>query len=81
MQLYKQMSFIGRKNFKLSTRFYGPYKILKIIGKVAYQLKLPSSFKLHIVFHVFKLKTRIGEECEVLKDFPDLNKKEKFVLT
>lgn len=73
------MSLIGRKNFKLSARFYGPYQILERIRKVACRLK-PSS-KLHPVFHVSMLKARIGQECEALEDLPELNQKEELVPT
>ena len=79
LQPYRHMSLIGRKNFKLSARFYGPYQILERIGKVAYRLKLPTSSKIHPVFHVSILKARIGQECEVLEDLPVLNQEEELV--
>lgn len=37
---------------KLSPRRYGPFKVTKQISKVAYQLQLPPSMKIHPVFHV-----------------------------
>lgn len=37
-------------------RYFGPFKILKLIGTVAYQLELHSKAKIHPFFHVFVLK-------------------------
>lgn len=34
----------------------GPFLIIMNVGKVAYKAKLPSMFKLHLVFHVCYLK-------------------------
>ena len=41
---------------KLLPRYIGPFKILKKIGEVAYQLDLPSVLKIHNVFHVSRLR-------------------------
>jgi hypothetical protein len=51
----------GMKRFKvkgkLSPRFIGPFMILKRVGEVAYQLKLPDHLMdVHDVFHVSQLK-------------------------
>ena len=42
---------------KLSPRYMGPYKILQRVGKVAYELRLPSELSsVHPIFHVSMLK-------------------------
>jgi hypothetical protein len=42
---------------KLSPHFIGPFKILKRLGEVAYQLELPDHLvDVHDVFHVSQLK-------------------------
>ena len=35
---------------KLLPKWIGPFKLIKQVGKVAYQLDLPSNLKLHDVF-------------------------------
>jgi Chromo (CHRromatin Organisation MOdifier) domain len=46
----KNLQVTGQR--KLLPRRYGPFKILKRIGPVAYRLDLPPSMKVHNVFHV-----------------------------
>lgn len=60
LQPYMQASVAIRKNLKLSTKYYGPYKILQKIGIVAYRLELHSGSQIYPVFHVSQLKKRVG---------------------
>lgn len=59
-QPYRQMSLEKRVNHKPSLKYYGPYKMIKRVGKVSYQLKLPTGAKLHPTFYVSQLKKKIG---------------------
>ncbi|XP_059288288.1 uncharacterized protein LOC132041605 [Lycium ferocissimum] len=56
----------GRKG-KLSPHFIGPYEILRRIGKVAYELKLPSEMAMvHPVFHISMLRLNKPDSSDVL---------------
>ena len=55
------------KNVKLSLRYVVPYDIVKQVGRVAYEMKLPSELApLHPVFHVSMLKKCIGDPISIL---------------
>ena len=56
----------GKKG-KLSPRYVGPYEILQRVGKVAYELKLPSELaSVHLVFHVSMIKKCINDPKFIL---------------
>ena len=56
----------GKKG-KLSPRFVGPFEILKLIGKIAYELALPPTLAgVHDVFHVSMLRKYIPDPSHVL---------------
>ncbi|WMV18705.1 hypothetical protein MTR67_012090 [Solanum verrucosum] len=56
----------GKKG-NLSPRYVGPYEILKSVGKVAYELKLPIKLApVHPVFHITMLKKCIGDPVSIL---------------
>ena len=58
------------KSRKLSPRFCGPFEILKRIGQVAYELKLPEDWKIHNVFHVGLLRKYVSDPNHILPDLP-----------
>ncbi|WMV55010.1 hypothetical protein MTR67_048395 [Solanum verrucosum] len=56
----------GKKG-KLSTRYVGLYRILKRIGKVAYELALPADLAaVHPVFPISLLKKCVGEPASIV---------------
>lgn len=56
LQPYKQQSLAHRFNFKLSQRYYGPYKIAKKISGTTYTLELPADSRIHPIFYISRLK-------------------------
>ncbi len=41
---------------KLLPKFLGPFRITKVISRTAYELQLPSTYRIHPVFHIHLLK-------------------------
>ena len=61
IQPYRQSCLKKKGAEKLQPRFYGPYKIIRKVGGVAYELDLPANSKIHNVFHVSCLKKEVGQ--------------------
>ncbi|XP_019248517.1 PREDICTED: uncharacterized protein LOC109227774 [Nicotiana attenuata] len=56
----------GRKG-KLSPRYIGPYRVIRKVGQVAYELDLPSKLEsVHPVFHVSMLRKCIGDPYRIV---------------
>ena len=70
LQPYIQNSVVVCTNQKLAYKFYGPYRVLARVGKVAYRLELPESSRIHPVIHVSQLKKVIGSNVQVQQDLP-----------
>ncbi|KAJ7294757.1 hypothetical protein O6H91_21G002500 [Diphasiastrum complanatum] len=51
---------------KLSPRFSGPFKVLNKIGRAVYRLEHPVRTKVHSVFHVSRLKERLGGKDDLI---------------
>ena len=58
------------KDNKLTPKYYGPYKVLQKISSMAYKLEIPSSSRVHPVFHVSWLKKLIGNKIPIKTIFP-----------
>jgi hypothetical protein len=67
---YRQIYVAGRRIHKLSKKYYGLFKLIKAIVEVAFQLELPSTSKIHLIFHVFQLKPCFGDVADTTLDLP-----------
>ena len=81
LQPYKQMSLKNtKKDNKLSPKYYIPYKVLQNIGSMAHKLELPSSSRVHLVFHVSYLKKVISDKLKVQMILPELDGEGNIIL-
>nr|GEU90935.1 hypothetical protein [Tanacetum cinerariifolium] len=71
LQPYRQLTLAKHLSNKLSKRYYGPFKVLERVRKVSYCLALPSTSKIHLVFHVSLLKPFEGTEPGEVSNFPE----------
>ena len=70
---YKKTSLKRNGAENLNPRYYGPYKVIRKIGEVAYELELLEGSKIHNVFHVSCLKKYIGQKIVILDTLPPLD--------
>jgi hypothetical protein len=52
LQPFRFHAFGVHANFKLVTKYYGPFKILEKIGPATYRLQLPATADIHPVSHI-----------------------------
>lgn len=70
---YRQLSLAARRNLKLSPKFYGIFRVLERIVSVTYKLQLPTTSRLHPLFHVSLLKRWHGDGDPELCSLPELD--------
>ncbi|KAJ0920389.1 putative nucleotidyltransferase, Ribonuclease H [Helianthus annuus] len=73
---FAQQSLKTHHNRKLSPKYFGPFLVIKKVGKVAYKLDLPPTAQIHHTFHVSLLKKAQGS----LIPTADLPQGPRFVL-
>ena len=48
-----------KKNKKLKSKFFGPFRVFHAVRKQAYKLKLPTKWKINNIFHMSPLEQDI----------------------
>ena len=80
LQPYIQSSLKMKGAEKLKPQFYGPYRISRRVGEVAYELELPEGCKIHNVFHVSCLKKAVGQHVVISTELPPLDEEGQLIL-
>jgi hypothetical protein len=65
-----QSSIVPRANHKLMFKYYGPFKVIKRVSEVAYELELPVGSTVHPVFHGSQLRQALSPGMIVTSAFP-----------
>jgi hypothetical protein len=73
LQPYRQSSLKKSGVKKLKPIFYGPYRIMRRVGEVSYELEIPEGSKIHNVFHVSCLKKAVGQVISTSEELPLLD--------
>ena len=80
LQPYRQSTLKKSGVEKLKPRYYGPFRIIRKVGEVAYELELPADSRVHNVFHVSRLKKALGQNVVPSAVLPPLDDEGKLVL-
>jgi hypothetical protein len=80
LQPYRSSSLKKSGENKLKPHFYGPYKVIKRVGDVAYVLELLEGSRIHNTFHVSCLKKELGQHVTALTNLPPLDEEGQLVL-
>jgi hypothetical protein len=80
LQPYRQASIKRSGAEKLQPRFFGPYRVSRRIGVVAYELELPQGSRIHNVFHVSCLKKALGQHIRPIEVLPPMDEEGQLVL-
>ncbi len=67
-----------KRNKKLESKFFGPFRVLHAVRKQAYKLELLAKWKIHNIFHVSLLEQDITRKRRVDKALPEPEKEFEF---
>jgi hypothetical protein len=81
VQPHRETALGHGHSLKLSSKYYGPYRVLQRVGQLAYKLLLPENAQIHNVFHVNQLKKHSGKMAVPNKNLPLLTADGKIKLS
>jgi hypothetical protein len=73
LQPYRQSSLKRSGLEKLKLKFYEPYRVIRRIGEVAYELEISEGNNIHNIFHISCLEKAVGQHVIILEEFPPLD--------
>jgi hypothetical protein len=73
LQPYRQSSLNKSGVEKLKPRFNGPYRIMRRVGEVAYEIEFPKGNQIHNMFHGSCLKKAVGQFINTSEELPPLD--------
>ena len=74
MQPYRMAAFGIRQSIKLTSKYYGPFRVLQKMGSLSYKLQLLDGVQIHPVFHVSQLKKHLGTHAVPEQGLPLVDK-------
>ena len=80
LQPYRQSTLKKSGAKKLKPRYYGPFRVIRDVGEVAYKLELSGDNKVHNIFHVSHLKKALGHHVAPFVVLPPLDDEGKLIL-
>ena len=80
LQPYRQSKLKDKGVEKLNPRVYGPYRVIRCVGEVAYELERSIGRKIHKIFHVSYLKKAIGQHVVANMDILPIDDEGHLVL-
>jgi hypothetical protein len=70
LQPFKHNAFNLHQSLKLTTKYYGPFRVLEKIGPAAYKIQLPTIADIHPIFNVSQLKKHLGAKVVAQANLP-----------
>ena len=80
LEPYRQSNLKKSGAEKLKPWYYGPFRVIRRVGEVAYELELPVDNKVHNIFHVSCLKKALGHHVAPSIVLPPLDEEGKLIL-
>jgi hypothetical protein len=65
---------------KLKHLFYGPYRLIRRVGEVAYEMELLEGSRICKTFHISYLKKALGQHVTASTNIPPLDEEGSLVL-